>query len=671
MENEWLKYVKKDKPAPKPPEQKENAAQNLAPSYDPMGSYMGTEAVAAPMADNRYGEDVIKAVKSLGRGTDAVVRGAADTLTLGGMDRAAAALGAATGIGGEFGEYSKNLEAQRAASRADEKERAPLRLMGQIAGGVVGPAKGLRILQNATNLPGRAIGGAVAGASAGLPYGYLSSEADLNSMQALGDGVQGLVTGGVIGGAAPVVGNAIGRAVDFVRNRTSPDAFSTLPRLTQRNLEQVARDADLTRIQSEASRLGPNAMLADVSPDMRLVAQQAATRPGVAAIVNDPLTLRDATRNDRLTSALNDSFGRNFDRTVINDRLGALQKSAGDEFERLSKSAPNNMPAYGVLKAIDAIKQAPKGRDDATAKALRQIETVLTNPETGAMGRSAAEFHAAREVADRILQSPNTPPDIMRSVGPIRNNLDDALKSGVSGWPAADARYADIKGRQKSFENGQTVFNTGREAMRPDEYARYLQGLNGWQNKMERVGARAELDRLAGQSNNDLRAMNNALKLPGDDPARKMSILFGEEPTQRFYNTKDAETLFAKTKASVVDGSQTAQRQGAARLLNEGSQPGGAGAPMSTAELVMDLRRRFGNALDDAKYGRVNEDAARQLARMSVAQGPERDAFIRALQGRASRTDPELDIERTLKAVRPGAVAGLLSDGRERKRQQR
>ena len=259
----------------------------------------------------------------------------------------------------------------------------------------------------------------------------------------------------------------------------------------------------------------------------------------------------------------------------------------------------------------------------------------------------------------------------MRSVGPIRNNLDDALKSGVSGWPAADARYADIKGRQKSFENGQTVFNTGREAMRPDEYARYLQGLNGWQNKMERVGARAELDRLAGQSNNDLRAMNNALKLPGDDPARKMSMLFGEEPTQRFYNAKDAETLFAKTKASVVDGSQTAQRQGAARLLNEGSQPGGAGAPMSTAELVMDLRRRFGNALDDAKYGRVNEDAARQLARMSVAQGQERDSFIRALQGRASRTDPELDIERTLKAVRPGAVAGLLSDGRERKRQQR
>ena len=672
-ENKYLKFLQRDekKEAPRlDPVAEANSTQNLAPAYDAIGNYLGTETVAPPAANNAYGEDVGKAVMSMLRGTDAVVRGAADTLTLGSMDRAAAALGAATGIGGEFGEYSKNLETQRAASRADEKERAPLRLMGQIAGGVVGPAKGLRILQNATTLPGRAIGGAVAGASAGLPYGYLSSDADLNSMQALGDGVQGALAGGVIGGAAPVVGNAIGRAVDFVRNKTSPDAFSTLPRLTQRNLEQVARDADLPRVQAEASRLGPNAMLADVSPDMRLVAQNAATRPGVASIVNDPLTLRDATRNDRLTGALNQSFGRNFDRTVINERLGALQKSAGDEFERLSKMAPNDMPAFNVLTTIDKIKVSTEGRKEGVARALNQIERVLTNPKTGAVGRSADEFHAARVMADEIYNE-TTSGSVKNATKAIRDELDKALKTGVSGWPVADARYADIKGRQRSFENGQTVFNTGREAMRPDEYARYLSGLNGWQNKMERVGARAELDRLAGQSNNDLRTLNNTLKLPGDDPARKMALLFGDEPTQRFYNAKDAETIFAKTKASVVDGSQTAQRQGAARLLNEGSQPGGAGAPASTAELLMALRRRFGNALDDAKYGRVNEDAARQLARMSVAQGPERDAFIRALQGRANRTDPELDVERTLKALRPGAVAGLLSDGRERKRQQR
>ena len=534
----------------------------------------------------------------------------------------------------------------------------------------VGPAKGLNILQNATKLPGRAVGGAFAGASAGLPYGYFSSASDLNSLDAGYDALRGAAAGGVVGAAAPVIGNAIGRAVDFVRNRTSPDAFSTLPRLTQRNLEQVARDADLPRVQSEASRLGPNAMLADVSPDMRLVAQNAATRPGVSPIVADPLRARDAARNERLTDALNQSFGRNIDRTVVNDRLAGLRESAGNEFERLAASSRNDMPAFNVLSTIDSIKTSPTGRNPGVARSLSDIEKVLTNPQTGVVGRSASEFHAARRLADEIYND-STSGSVKASVDAIRKNLDASLRQGVSGWPAADARFSDIAKRQEAFQNGQTVFNTGREALRPDEYSRYLSGLNPWQNKLERVGARAELDRLAGQSNNDLSAFNNALKLPGDDPARKMQLLFGDDPTRRFYNAKEAENIFADTKRMVLDGSQTAQRQGAARLLNEGSQPGGAGAPMSSAEIIMDLKRRFGNALDDARYGKVGDDTARQLASMSVAQGAERDAFIRALQGRANRTDPELDIERTLKAVRPGAVAGLLSDGREKKRQQR
>jgi hypothetical protein len=674
MDNEFLKYVKPKDEKPKPPKPPEppapvNAAQNLAPAYDASGNYLGMEVVEPPAANNAYGEDVIKAVKSFGRGADAVVRGAADTLTLGSIDRLSAGLGAATGIGGEFGEYSKNLEAQRAASRADQEERAPLRLMGQIAGGVVGPSKGLKVLQNATTLPGRAIGGAVAGASAGVPYGYFSSDADLNSMAAAGDALKGGAAGGIIGGAAPVVGNAIGRAVDFVRNRVSPDQFSTLPRVTQRNLESLSRDMDLQRVQAEANRLGPNAMLADVSPDMRLVAQNAATRPGVAPVVSDPLMARDAARNDRLTSALNQSFGPNVDRTVVNDRLSALRKQAGSEFERLSNTAQNDMPAFGTLTTIDAIKASPVGRNPGVAEALSQIERVLTNQNTNAVGRSAAEFHAARRLADDILQSPSTSGSVKSAVQSIRNELDDALKSGVSGWKGADARFADIAKRQEAFDAGQTVFNSGREALRPDEYARYLSGLNKKQTSTERLGARAELDRIVGQSNNDLRSLQNTLKLPGDDPARKMEMLFGADRTRKFYDAKDAERIFADTNNRVNNGSQTAQRQGANQLLSAGSETAGAGAPTSIPEMVMAARKRFSDAVRDAAYGKVNEDSARQLARMTVAQGPERDAFIRALQGRANRTDPELDIERTLKALRPGAVAGLLSDGQARKRQ--
>ncbi len=677
MDNEFLKYVKPKDEKPKPPKPPEppapvNAAQNLAPAYDASGNYLGMEVVEPPAANNAYGEDVIKALQSFGRGTDAVVRGAADTLTLGGIDRAAAALGAATGIGGEYGEYSKNLEVQRSASKADDAERGPLRLMGQVAGGIVGPAKGARIWQNATALPGRAVGGAVAGASAGLPYGYLSSDADLNSMQAVYDGLKGGATGAGLGAAAPVIGNAIGRAVDFVRNRVSPDVFSTLPRVAQRNVEDMARTMDLPRVQSEATRLGPNAMLADVSPDMRLVAQNAATRPGVSTVVTDPLRVRDAARNERLQDALNTNLGPNVDRSRVTDRLQALRTEAGEKYPTLAATTPDQMPAYSVLQSIDAARRSPLGRSADVASSMEKIETVLRNPQQGgAYGRSAAEFHAAREVADGILNNPNTPDHVVRSVKAVRNELDDALKGNVQGWSGLDKRFSDIAGRQEAFQNGQTILNSGREAMRPDEYARYLQGLNKKQTVAERLGVRAELDRLAGQSGNDLAQFNRTLMEVGDDNNRKLATLFGEGRTQSLYDARDAERIFAATNNAVNNGSQTAQRMGANQLLSGGSATSGAGAPTSVPEMVMAARKRFADAVNDAKYGRVNEDSARQLAGMSVAQGQERDAFIRALRGRANRTDPEGDIERTIKALRPGAVAGLLSDGQEKKRQQR
>lgn len=659
-----LKKKDDKKDAPRiDPVKEANSAQNLAPAYDPMGSYMGTEAVAAPMADNRHGEDVIKAVKSFGRGADAVVRGAADTITLGGMDRAAAALGTATGIGGEFGEYAKNLDAQRAATKADEKDRAPLRIMGQLAGGVAG-FKGLPVWQNATTVGGRMVGGAIAGGSAALPYGYLSSDADLSTLegqgQALKEAGKAGLTGAAIGGAIPPVSAAVGNVVDYLRNRVSPDAFSNLPRVTQRNLEEMSRTMDLPRVQSEASRLGPNAMLADVSPDMRLVAQNAATRPGVSPVVADPLRSRDAARNERLTEALNQSFGPNVDRTVVNDRLGSLRRQAGSEFDRLAATSTDSMPAFNTLTTIDAIKASPVARNPGVAEALAQIERVLTNQGSGSVGRSAAEFHAARRLADDILDSPSTSGSVRSAVKAIRDELDKNLKTGVSGWPQADARFADIAKRQEAFQNGQTVFNNGREAMRPDEYARYLSGLNTKQKVTEGLGARAELDRIVGQSNNDLAALNRTMMLPGDDPSRKMQLLFGADPTRKFYNAKEAENIFAATNNAVNNGSQTAQRQGANQLLSAGSGTSGAGAPTTMPEMVMAAKKRIADAINDAKYGRVSEDSARQLARMTVAQGPERDAFIRALQGRANRTDPERDIERTLKALRPGIVAGLL-----------
>lgn len=668
MDNEFLKYVKpkSDKPKPPDPVVEANSAQNMAPAYDPMGNYLGVEAVAPPAANNAYGEDVIKAVKSFGRGTDAFVRGAADTITLGAMDRLAAAGDTAVDkLVGNDRSYDQNLQRQRAATKADQEQRAPLRLMGQFTGGMIGPWKGTTFLQQGTTLPGRVIGGIEKGVTTAAPYGYLSSEADLGTIdgqkQAGIDALKAAGWGAAIGGAAPAIGSIIGSAVDFVRNRVSPDLFSSLPRGTQRQVEHVARQSDLPRLQSEASRLGPNSMLADVSPDMRLIAQNVATRPGAASVVTDPLFARDAGRNQRLSSALDNTLGPNVDRLRVTDRLGQMREKAGEQYPALAKSTTDQMPAYTVLKSIDAARSSPLGRSGDVASAMDKIETVLIRPKTnGSYGRSAEEFHAARQVADSILQNPNTPPHVSRAVQAVRNELDDALKGSVSGWATLDAKFADIAGRQEAFQKGQTIFGNGREALRPSEDARYWNALNPKQQTLDRLGVRAELDRLAGQSGNDLAQFNRTLMGRGDDPYAKLTMRFGPEKTGRLYDTRDAEQIFQETHSAVNRGSQTAQRMGANQMVGSNSATGGAGAPASFADMAIAAKKKIGDAIIDARTGLMTEDAARQLGRMSVAQGAERDAFIRALRGRANRTDPEADIERTLRAIRPGLIPSLL-----------
>jgi len=659
--------LEKKKEEPKPdPIVEANSAQNLAPAYDPMGSYMGVEAAAAPMADNRYGEDVIKAVKSFGRGTDAVVRGAADTITLGAMDRIAAAGDTAVDkLVGNDRSYDQNLKRQRDATKADQDERAPLRLMGQFAGGMIGPWKGTNFLQQGTTLPGRVIGGIEKGVTTALPYGYLSSESDLGTLkgqeEALWNAAKAGGIGGAIGGATPVIGSIIGSAVDFVRNRISPDLFSSLPRGTQRQIEQVASQSNLPQFQREASRLGPNAMLADVSPDMRLIAQNVVTRPGASSVVVDPLFARDAGRNQRLATALDDTLGPNVDRLRVNDRLSQMREQAGEKYNTLAQTTPDQMPAYSILKSIDATRSSSLGRSGDVASAMDKIETVLIQPKTnGTYGRSAEEFHAARQVADGILQNPHTPPHVTRAVQAVRNELDDALKGSVSGWKSLDARFSDIAGRQEAFQKGQTIFGNGREALRPSEDARYWNALNPKQQTLDRLGVRAELDRLAGQSGNDLAQFNRTLMGRGDDPYAKLNLRFGQDKTGRLYDARDAEQIFQETHNAVNRGSQTAQRMGANQLVGSGSATGGAGAPATFADMALAAKKRVGDAIIDARTGMMTEDAARQLGRMSVAQGAERDAFIRALRGRANRTDPEADVERTLRAIRPGLIPSLL-----------
>lgn len=153
------------------------------------------------------------------RSIDSTVRGAADTLTFGLSDRLSAAGGALTGIGGEFGDYSRNLRRERIAQdqrdMADPVSSTVGRLAGGVAGGVGLARNGLSLTTAAANrgagLLGTSAASAAEGAILGGAQGFGSGEGGFEErLASAGDAAK---VGAAIGGVAPAVVSGVTTAV--------------------------------------------------------------------------------------------------------------------------------------------------------------------------------------------------------------------------------------------------------------------------------------------------------------------------------------------------------------------------------------------------------------------------------------------------------------------------
>lgn len=150
-----------------------------------------------------------KRTGTIGETVDAAVRGAANALTFGFADRLAAGAGAATGIGGERGEYEKNLATQRAIDKANLEEHPVATIGGELAGGLALP---VGAIARAPTLAGRMAAGAGVGAAQGALYGAGSSPDLTNVPQVAGNMAAGAAVGSLVGGVAPAAVEGLGLA---------------------------------------------------------------------------------------------------------------------------------------------------------------------------------------------------------------------------------------------------------------------------------------------------------------------------------------------------------------------------------------------------------------------------------------------------------------------------
>lgn len=146
---------------------------------------------------------------AIGHSVDSAVRGAADTATFGLADELSAGLGALTGVGGDFGDYSRNLSRQRITQAVRDNYNPYSSNTGRVAGALgtgVGIAKaGLSPTVAAVNagwrLPGVALASGIEGAALGAAQGFGSGE---GVSDRLNDAITGAKYGGALGAAMPV-----------------------------------------------------------------------------------------------------------------------------------------------------------------------------------------------------------------------------------------------------------------------------------------------------------------------------------------------------------------------------------------------------------------------------------------------------------------------------------
>ena len=170
------------------------------------------------------------------------MRSVADGATLGASPRIAAALEAATGIGGDFGDYSGNLARRQDTERAYAQAHPVLSGIGNLTGNVAGlaavgavPGVAAALPDAAPTILGKIGQGAAAGAGLGAVQGANEAPDWSNVGQTVNSTVQGAGAGAILGGGFPLVAKGVGKSLsaladargDLARPSPSrPGAFS-------------------------------------------------------------------------------------------------------------------------------------------------------------------------------------------------------------------------------------------------------------------------------------------------------------------------------------------------------------------------------------------------------------------------------------------------------------
>lgn len=385
----------------------------------------------------------------------------------------------------------------------------------------------------------------------------------------------------------------------------------------------------------KAQQLGPQGMLADITPQLRTDAARIARNRGDGGeMIIDALQRRKAGAMSRINAAMDDTLGApaNVPESVENIRQWAntIARPMYDQFYQSPVQASPSLTKLLERADADGLLGAAKKRlsfkgfdpeDQANMPRLLDQLKKLADDKAG----------AARRAGER-----ETFADYSRFAREIRDEADRAT-SGVAGLgPYAEARRMAGTGMQyeDAVDLGRDAF---RKSLSPDQMRADMQRLGPGQRGAYDLAARDSLRHVARNASSNFGPTgDNAIRraLGADNAREKVEILAGPQRSRQLMRRLDAETEFARTQDAAIGNSITAEMGAASKRW-----PAPDGGIERQAQLqktsVQGLAIAFANKALNAFRGEAasaraikqQEDAAKIL----IARGYDKDVLARAL----------------------------------------
>ena len=494
--------------------------------------------------------------------------------------------------------------------QAEDAANNPIATTAGAVAGSVGPLMSLgttKVGEQALGLVGPLWQRILAGAASG---GTISGADSLARGDDLGEAGWKAVAGAGIGGASPVVERALAPFVRLLMGQNAPKAAQNV----LRNLEREGIDP--VDLMARIDDLGPEAVLADLGPNLQRQAGAIASLPGEGqSILRDALVKRQQGANSRIQSDVDTALGEAPVPSFVQADIRAGQDALDPAYRQVLQDA-NPVDTTSLASWLDDVSFRDRGPAQTAAQRVRQMldetgnaGTLSTDPET---------LLATRKAIDGMMDAEaNT--SVLGVLGRARREVDAMLGSAVPGIKEVDAQFAELARQNSAVDAGQQMLESGRTAPRPTEAADMvaqgaqpeglLIGPSGAAFRLTQ-GARAEIDRIIGTTGNNLTALKSALKGDGSWNRDRLVTLFGQDKADSLLGILEREQRYAQTFDTVTRNSETAARTAAQK---EAAPAQFGQTSTSLADLLLKIPQGAANIGARARSEATNKAIAEML----------------------------------------------------------